>query len=154
MERRDCRRHDNNHRPRDMPIDYHIDDPRLDARAFLALVQRVWPGTYDETAIARALARTTNIGAWDDARLVGTLRLLTDGYLFATVPELLVDPAYQRRGIGRRLLQEAIVHAPRGRLFLGAQPGNEPFFERVGLERGPVGFVARRERLLPIADAS
>ena len=132
-----------------MALELTVDDTRFTATTFLALVQRVWPREYDTAAIAAALARTTNFGVWTGDRLVGALRLLSDGYLFAVVPELLVDPAYQRQGIGRQLLQAAVVRAPRGRLFLGAQAGNEPFFERVGLERGPVGFVARRERVAP-----
>ena len=132
-----------------MALELTVDDPRFTAAAFLALVQRVWPRDYDAAAVAAALARTTNLGVWDGDRLVGALRLLSDGYLFAVVPEMLVDPAYRRRGLGRQLLQAAVERAPRGRLFLGAQPGNEPFFEQVGLDRGPVGFVARRERLAP-----
>jgi hypothetical protein len=28
--------------------------------------------------------------------------VLTDGYFLATVPEILVDPAYRRHGIGRQ----------------------------------------------------
>jgi len=54
-----------------------------------------------------ALTRTTNIGAWDNDRLVGAVRVLTDGYFVATVPEILVDPDYQRRGIGRELMSRA-----------------------------------------------
>ena len=57
---------------------------------------------------------------------------LTDGYFFATVPELMVDPEYQRRGIGR-LMRRALDAAPGGRLFFGAQAGNEEFFERKDL---------------------
>src|SRR5271157_243905 len=95
-----------------MAIEYTIDDPRLDAGTFLALVARVWPGDYDPARIARALARTTNITAWDGQDLVGCLRLLTDGYLFATVPEMLAHPVYRRRGIGRELLRRAVALAP------------------------------------------
>lgn len=57
---------------------------------------------------------------------------LTDGYFFATVPELMVDPEYQRRGIGP-LMRRALDAAPGGRLFFGAQAGNEEFFERKDL---------------------
>ncbi|HKW10347.1 MAG TPA: GNAT family N-acetyltransferase, partial [Gemmatimonadaceae bacterium] len=89
---------------------------------FLALAQRVWPRAYARDAAAAALARTVNIGAWDGDRLVGSIRVLTDGYFFATIPEILVDPAYQRRGIGRRLMELALDRAPRGKLGFGAQP--------------------------------
>jgi GNAT superfamily N-acetyltransferase len=121
------------------------DDPGFTAAAFLALAQRVWPRDYDPARAAAALARTVNVGAWDGDRLVGAVRVLTDGYFFACVSEILVDPDYQRRGLGRRLMAAALAAAPRGRLFLGAQPQSVEFFERLGYARGPVGFVAERE---------
>jgi GNAT superfamily N-acetyltransferase len=104
----------------------------------------VWPRDYSRPAAAAALTRTTNIGARDAERLVGSIRLLTDGYFFATVPELLVDPAYQRRGIGRHLLELALERAPRGKLAFGAQPQSVEFFERIGCRRVLTGFVAER----------
>jgi len=114
------------------------------AEAFLALAERVWPRDYSVAAAREALTRTTNIGAWDADRLVGSVRILTDGYFFATIPEILVDPDYQRRGIGRRLMGLALEHAPRGKVAFGAQPQSVAFFERVGCERRLTGFVATR----------
>jgi GNAT superfamily N-acetyltransferase len=110
---------------------------------FLALGQRVWPGDYGLAEATAALAHTTNIGAWDGDNLIGSVRLLTDGYFLATVSEILVDPAYRRQGIGRELMRRVVAAAPRGRLFLGAQPDAVEFFDRIGCERRLVGFVAR-----------
>ena len=103
----------------------------------------MWPRKYELAAAAPALARTTNIGAWEGERLVGAVRVLTDGYFFATVPEVLVDPDYQRRGIGRELMFRALAAAPCGALFFGAQPQSIGFFERLGCEPGPSGMVMR-----------
>ena len=125
-------------------ISYSADIP---AGAFLKLASRVWPRDYDAPAVERALDRTINIGAWHGARLVGAVRILTDGYLFGTIPGILVDPDYQHRGIGRHLMELAIEHAPRGKLFFGAQQESVGFFERLGCVRGPTGFVAARETL-------
>ena len=111
---------------------------------FLVLAQRVWPRDYSPTEAAAALDRTINIGAWDGSRLVGSIRVLTDGYFFATVPEILVDPSYQRRGIGRHLMALALEHAPRGKIAFGAQPQSASFFDRIGCERKLTGFVAAR----------
>jgi ribosomal protein S18 acetylase RimI-like enzyme len=72
------------------------------------------------------------------------VRGLSDGYFFACVSEVLVDPDYQRRGIGRRLMDASLASAPRGKLFLGAQPQAVGFFERLGYVRGPIGFIAAR----------
>jgi GNAT superfamily N-acetyltransferase len=113
------------------------------AAAFLALAQRVWPRDYDSAAAAAALLRTTNIGAWNGERLIGSVRVLTDGYFLAIVTEVLVDPEYQRRGIGRELMARVLASVPRGKLFFGAQPQSVGFFEKLGCERGPVGMVMR-----------
>jgi ribosomal protein S18 acetylase RimI-like enzyme len=122
-------------------ISYH---ENFSADDFLALAQRVWPRDYSSAQAAAALERTINIGAWDGSRLVGSIRVLTDGYFFATVPEILVDPSYQRRGIGRRLMELALEHAPRGKMTFGAQPQSVSFFDRIGCERKLTGFVATR----------
>lgn len=114
------------------------------AEAFLMLAQRVWPRDYSLIDATAALAHTINIGAWDEDRLVGSVRLLTDGYFFATIPEILVDPSYRRRGIGRRLMELALERAPRGKVAFGARPSSVEFFDRIGCKRALIGFVAER----------
>jgi ribosomal protein S18 acetylase RimI-like enzyme len=114
------------------------------AEDFVALAQRVWPRAYSVGEAAAALARTINIGAWDGSRLVGSVRVLTDGHFFSTIPELLVDPDYRRRGIGRHLMELALDRSPRGKIAFGAQPESVAFFERIGCERKLTGFVAAR----------
>ena len=104
--------------------------------------------------VSAALERTINIGAWDGARLVGSIRILTDGYFFATIPEILVDPEYQRRGIGQRLMELALERAPRGKLAFGAQPQSVAFFDRIGCERKLTSFVAARPLKAPIPVAA
>ena len=121
-----------------------FDTTGMTPESFLALAQRVWPRQYDAAAIAGAVEKTINIGAWDGPKLVGSVRVLTDGYLFSTVPEILVDPAYQRRGIGGELMRRALASAPGNTLFFGAQPDSRLFFEKIGCIRGPTGYVMRR----------
>jgi ribosomal protein S18 acetylase RimI-like enzyme len=124
-----------------MPAIRYDDGVRPDE--FLELGQRVWPGSYGLAEVTTALQRTTNLGAWDADQLVGCVRLLTDGYFFATVSEILVDPAFRRRGVGRELMRRIVALAPRGKLYFGAQPDAVSFFERIGCERRLVGFVAK-----------
>jgi ribosomal protein S18 acetylase RimI-like enzyme len=124
------------------------------AAEFLSLGQRVWPGTYGIDEVCLALSKTTNVGAWDGGTLVGSVRVLTDGYFFATIPEILVDQDYRRRGIGRELIRRALLHAPRGRLLLSAQPAAVGFYERIGCTQKLVAFVAEASQLTIVgADA-
>jgi GNAT superfamily N-acetyltransferase len=121
------------------------EEPNLSAEDFLELASAVWPRDYDPVATEAALKRTINIVARAEGRLVAALRILTDGYFFGTVPEILVRPEWQRRGIGRALLTAAWERSPTGWYF-GAQPGNERFFEKCGFDRGLQSYSRRKPR--------
>lgn len=111
---------------------------------YLVLLKRVAPGPFDVNRVTAALGESITIGAWDGARLVGVARILTDGYFFAALADLIVDPELQRRGVGRELLNRAYAKTPRGSLFIGAPLGTAAFFDHVGCERGPTGFTMNR----------
>ncbi len=123
-------------------------DEHLDSGVFLTLVQRVWPGDYYPALVQAALRRTLNVTAWDGDRLVGSVRILTDGYFFGTIPEILVDPGYQGQGIGSELMKRAWELAPTS-LFFGAQPGKEAFYERLGYNPSLPSYVRKKARPKP-----
>ena len=126
-------------------MDYRIDDKHLDAGLFIAFVKQVWPGDYDPEKTATALSRTMNITAYDGEELVGCLRILSDGYYFGTITELLVLPEYRRKGIGSRLLQLARENTPT-MLYFGAQPDVESFYEKNGCAKGMQSYTVRKDR--------
>ena len=61
-------------------MDYRVDDRGLKASIFIPFVNQIWPGDYDSDQTQAALSKTFNISAYEDGRLVGCLRILTDGY--------------------------------------------------------------------------
>lgn len=132
-------------------LEYKSNDTELTAADFLSLAQRVWPGDYDLGATETALTRTTNIAARDGARLVGVVRVLSDGYFFGTIPELLVDPDYQGKGVGTRLMELAWEISPTS-LFFGAQPESEAFYEGLGYEKGPQSYLSTQTEVLAVHD--
>ncbi|MBR7175200.1 MAG: GNAT family N-acetyltransferase [Clostridia bacterium] len=126
-------------------MEYRTDDSQLDAAVFLAFVNRVWPGNYDRERTAATLSRTMNITAYDGDKLVGCLRILTDGYYFGTITEMLVLPEYRRRGIGSRLLQLARENTPT-MLYFGSQPDVETFYEKNGCHKGLQSYTIEKKR--------
>ena len=129
-------------------MDYKIDDQQLNASTFIRFANQVWPGKYDEEKTAVALSKTMNITAYDGETLVGCLRILTDGYFFGTITEMLVLPDYQRQGIGSRLLQLARENTPT-MLYFGAQPDAEKFYEKNGCPKGFQSYTIEKKRYQP-----
>jgi Predicted P-loop ATPase fused to an acetyltransferase len=126
-------------------MEYRVDDQQLNAAAFIAFASQIWPGQYDRDRTAVALSRTLNITAYNGETLVGCLRILTDGYFFGTITEMLVLPDYQRQGIGSRLLQLAKENTPT-MLYFGAQPDAEKFYEKNGCPKGFQSYMIEKKR--------
>jgi len=128
-------------------MEYNLSDQALSARAFLSFVNQIWPGEYDPEKTRAALSKTWNITAYDGPVLVGCLRVLTDGYYFGTITELLVLPEYQGQGVGSKLLRLARENTPTP-LYFGAQPGAEGFYEKNGCQRSLPSYMIPA-RVLP-----
>jgi GNAT superfamily N-acetyltransferase len=113
----------------------------LDAQQLTELFTRSAAATPDPARLRQAMMLTTNIGAWDGQRLVGAIRLLSDGYEWSVVTDILVDPAYRRRGIGRELMHRAAVAASGKFAVARIPPGTEGFFRRLDALPAYDGFV-------------
>ena len=80
----------------------------------------------------------------DEDRAVGVVRLLWDGGYVAFLSDVIVDPEYQGRGIGRTLV-EAVIQRIRDdmkpgymvKLNLNSAKGKEPFYEKFGFRVRP-----------------
>lgn len=110
-------------------IEYKVNDTELLADKFILFVNQIWKGNYDLNKTTSALSKTINITAYDGNTLIGCLRILSDGYYFGTITELLVLPKYQKQGVGSKLLQLAKDNTPT-LLYFGAQPGVETFYKK------------------------
>ncbi|MDX2145534.1 MAG: GNAT family N-acetyltransferase [Rhodospirillaceae bacterium] len=94
-------------------------------------------------AIADMLAHANIlITAWDGDQLVGVARSMSDMAYVTYLADLAVDQAYQRRGIGRRLIAETQARArPTCKILLFAAPSAEGYYGHVGLIPRTEGWV-------------
>ncbi len=75
------------------------------------------------------------VTARDEGRLVGISRAITDFSYCCYLSDLAVDVAYQRRGIGRRLIEETRnVAGAATTLILVAAPAAEDYYPRIGMQ--------------------
>jgi ribosomal protein S18 acetylase RimI-like enzyme len=113
----------------------------VDARQLSELLARSAADVPDPARLRQAMMLTTNYGAWDGNRLVGALRVLSDGYEWTVVTDIIVDPAYRRRGIGRELMNRAASKAAGRFAVAQVPPGTEGFFRRLEALPAYDGFV-------------
>ena len=72
---------------------------------------------------------------WDDDRLIGAGRALTDGVTFAAVFDIVMLPEYQRKGIGSRIMEHLAAASKAPNLILHAVPGKEAFYRKLGFRK-------------------
>lgn len=126
-------------------ITIHSNDCSLQVEEFLELANKVWPNSYDIESTQIALTHTINATARHTNKLIGCARLLTDEYFFAVVTEIFVHPKFQSQGLGKRLLDALYQESPCS-IFLGAQVGNEGFFEKCGYQQRLTSYTKYKPR--------
>jgi ribosomal protein S18 acetylase RimI-like enzyme len=86
------------------------------------------------------------VSAWDGERLVGFARALSDGVSNAYVSTVAVHPDYQRRGIGRALMQRLLEGRDHVKFVLHTRPDAKKLYEACGFEDATEMMVRRRRR--------
>jgi GNAT superfamily N-acetyltransferase len=85
------------------------------------------------------------ITAWDSEKLIGISRSLTDFSYVAYLADLAVDEAYQRQGIGKRLIEETKMRlGPECMIVLLAAPKANTYYEHIGFEHHSRAWVLKK----------
>jgi len=77
------------------------------------------------------------VSAFDNGRLVGIGRLVSDGALYAFVCDMIVLPEYQAQGIGKsilKMLKGKCLENGIQRVWLFAAPGKAGFYMKNGFD--------------------
>jgi len=77
---------------------------------------------------------TLVISAWEDERLVGTVRVLSDKFIRSVIYDLVIDPEYQGKGIGAELVKRCIAHYPNSEWLVGCLKNVASFYEKIGFK--------------------
>lgn len=94
------------------------------------------------TEIAAMLDDTIAVGAWAGEQLVGFVRVVSDEHFRAFLEDVVVHPDFQRRGIGRLLLDRVLAELDTiDVVSLFCAPHLVPFYKAAG-------FRARRSQVV------
>lgn len=73
--------------------------------------------------------------ARDNGNIVGVARSLTDFSFCTYLSDLAVDEAYQHQGIGKELIRQTQLAAPKAKLILLAAPAALQYYPHIGMKR-------------------
>jgi ribosomal protein S18 acetylase RimI-like enzyme len=87
------------------------------------------------------------ITAWDENKLVGVSRTITDWVWCSYLADLAISPAYKRSGIGKKLIELAREKiGERSMLLLLSVPTAMDYYPKVGFVRENRAFIIHRTK--------
>ena len=78
---------------------------------------------------------------YDQGKLVGFGRAISDGAYQAAIYDCAVIKEYQRRGLGKMIVQEILLELKDLNVILYASPGKEGFYEKQGFRKMKTGMA-------------
>ncbi|QWD61195.1 GNAT family N-acetyltransferase [Polynucleobacter sp. MWH-UH35A] len=129
---------------------HYCDDATITAEQAIDLYTRSTLGErrpIHSIQIFEAMLKNANltVTAWDDKKLVGISRTLTDFAYVAYLADLAVDQQYQRSGIGKQLIEETKNRLePECMIVLLAAPKANEYYEHIGFEHNPRAWTLKK----------
>jgi len=136
-----------------MKIDYKINTP-ISAEQFIAVLKEsslAERRPVDDLECIKGMIENSNliVTAWDNEKLIGVARSITDLHYACYLSDLAVNKKYQKNGIGKKLqkvTQEQL--GPKCKLILIAAPDANPYYEHIGFSNNKRCWVLEREQKL------
>ncbi len=124
-----------------MEITYQLGCTGID---WAALKQTLLADDFDNGRSAGQLQRScensaVNVFALLDGRVVGTVRVLSDGVCNAYMVDVWTLSAYRRRGIARHMIELALAQLPGQHVYLFTDDA-EPFYRKLGFAPQGIGM--------------
>jgi len=80
------------------------------------------------------------IFVFDDDKLIGFGRAISDGEYQAAIYDVAVLPNYQGSGVGRLIIETIVKSLPHCNFILYASPGKEKFYEKLNFRKMKTGM--------------
>ena len=123
-------------------VDYSFERAITPADLQPLLRQKGWAHDRDLDSIRRMLDSTSvMVGAWEDGRLVGFARAITDGVYRALIDDVVVDEPNRKAGIGSEVMRRLVTRLREmevEEVFLRCGHAMEPFYAGLGFAKSGV----------------
>ncbi|MDW4082771.1 GNAT family N-acetyltransferase [Staphylococcus saprophyticus] len=101
-----------------------------------------WNGHNQEEVITLFNTATHVVIAKREGQVIGFARAMSDGVFNAAIYDVVVDTAYQSKGVGNKIVQEMVNYLGElSYIHLIATTGNESFYEAIGFQKLKTGMA-------------
>lgn len=126
-------------------IVYKAED-RLDPSEFIDVLNRSTLGErrpVDDFNRIKTMCKNANliITARLDGNLIGVARSITDFAYCTYLSDLAVDKDYQKKGIGKKLIEETKRQTPQAKLILLSAPTAVNYYPKIGMKKHNHCFI-------------
>jgi GNAT superfamily N-acetyltransferase len=77
---------------------------------------------------------TLVVSAWENERLIGTVRVLSDKFIRSVIYDLVIDPEYQNMGIGKELVKRCIEYFSDSEWLVQTEKHILGYYEKIGFK--------------------
>ena len=121
-------------------------EKNLDPSEFVDVLNRSSLGErrpVDDFSRIKIMCENANliVTARSDGILIGIARSITDFAYCTYLSDLAVDKDYQKKGIGKRLIEETKKQAPQAKLILISAPAAIDYYPKIGMKKHDYCFI-------------
>jgi predicted N-acetyltransferase YhbS len=121
-------------------------ESNLDTQEFIDVLNRSTLGErrpVDDFKRITEMCKNANliVTARLDGKLIGVARSVTDFVYCTYLSDLSVDEAYQKKGIGKKLIEETKKQTPKAKLILLSAPAAVDYYPKIGMKRHDYCFI-------------
>lgn len=118
----------------------------LDPSEFIDILKRSTLGErrpVDDLDRINEMCKNANliITARLNGKLIGVARSITDFVYCTYLSDLAVDEEYQKKGIGKKLIEETKKQAPQAKLILLSAPAAVDYYPKIGMKKHEHCFI-------------
>jgi ribosomal protein S18 acetylase RimI-like enzyme len=133
-----------------MNLRFQFDTQKINWELVSGILQKVGMAFHAGEKHKRAFSNShTVVFVFDNENLIGFGRVISDGEYQAAIYDVAILPEYQRKGIGKMIIQHIVDKTPGCNYILYAAPGKELFYEKIDFRRLKTGMAlfVNRERM-------
>ncbi len=125
-----------------MKLDIRFDCSEIDWTLVSETLKSVGMAYHEPDDHRRAFeASHTAVFVFNDGRMVGFGRAISDGVYQAAIYDVAVVPEFQGEGIGAIIVKEILTRVSGCTVLLYAAPGKEDFYKKFGLRKMKTGMA-------------